>query len=220
MKKIDELYDGDKPREKLMKKGAKALKSYELVAAILGSGVRGRDVLGISREIVKVLESCEGGVVEPEALMRIHGLGEAKAAQIAAAVELGIRRVEKGRQKIDSAQKVWEVLKEYGCKRQEYFLAVTLDGASGMIAKRVISIGTLNQSLVHPREVFADAIAERAAGIVVAHNHPSGQCFPSREDRRVTQRLAEAGRLLGIELLDHVIITLEGYYSFSEEGEI
>ena len=122
--------------------------------------------------------------------------------------------------KITSAEQVYIHLSEYRELEREHFVSITLDGASRVINTRVISIGTLNQSLVHPREVFRPAINDNTAGIIVAHNHPSGQMEPSTEDRRVTKRLKEVGKLMGIELLDHVIITSNGYYSFSEEGEI
>lgn len=219
MKKLKELYEGDRPREKLLSRGAEALKDHELMAVLLGRGVRGKDVLRLSKELVELLRE---GVddLEIDKLSSIHGVGEAKAAQILAALELSRRFLIREKAVVRSAEDVWKELKEYHGRKQEYFLALTLDGASHLIEKRVISVGTLNQSLVHPREVFADAIADRAAGIVIAHNHPSGQCFPSAQDRRVTQRLAEAGRLLGIELLDHVILTRDGWYSFSEEGEL
>ncbi|MEA1880010.1 MAG: JAB domain-containing protein, partial [Campylobacterota bacterium] len=103
-------------------------------------------------------------------------------------------------------------------KNQEHFLSITLDGASHIISTRTVFIGTLNQSMVHPREVFADAIADRAAGIIIAHNHPSGTLEASRADISITQRLKEVSRLVGIELLDHVILSKHGFYSFSDEG--
>lgn len=219
MKKLKELYEGDRPREKLLSRGAEALKDHELMAVLLGRGVRGKDILRLSKELVELLRE---GVddLEIEKLSSIHGIGEAKAAQILAALELSRRFLIREKAVIRSAEDVWKELKEYHGRKQEYFLALTLDGASHLIEKRVISVGTLNQSLVHPREVFADAIADRAAGIVIAHNHPSGQCFPSAQDRRVTERLREASQILGIELLDHVILTRDGWYSFSEEGEM
>ena len=120
--------------------------------------------------------------------------------------------------RITSAQNVFTLLHEYTDKEKEYFLLVTLDGSSHMIEKRVIHIGTLNQSLVHPREVFRSAILDNAAGIIVAHNHPSGTLEPSRADIQITQRLKEVAKLVGIELLDHVILSKQGYYSFSDEG--
>ena len=120
--------------------------------------------------------------------------------------------------KITSASDVYECLSEYATLEREHFVAITLDGASRVINTRVISIGTINQSLVHPREVFRPAILDNAVGMIVAHNHPSGQLVPSIEDKRVTKRLKEVGVLIGIELLDHVILSCEGYYSLREEG--
>ena len=219
MKTIGELYDGDRPREKLLARGAAALKDHELMAALIGRGVRGKDVLKLSREIVDLMRR-DFDNLSVEKLSEIHGMGEAKAVQILAAIELSRRFLIRRNVAIRSAEDVWRELKEYHGRRQEYFLALTLDGASHLIEKRVISVGTLNQSLVHPREVFADAISDRAAGIIIAHNHPSGQCFPSAQDRRVTERLREASRILGIELLDHVILTQDGWYSFAEEGDL
>jgi DNA repair protein RadC len=151
-------------------------------------------------------------------LTEVHGIGDAKASQILSAIELSKRYLIKRNKKVTSADHVHEELKEYSNKKQEYFIAITLDGASHIIEKRIISIGTLNQSLVHPREVFADAVSDRAAGIIIAHNHPSGQLEASHEDKMVTRRLKEAGKLMGIELLDHLIVTKSGYLSFREEG--
>ncbi len=128
---------------------------------------------------------------------------------------------ESHRQSIDritSASDVYSLLADYSTKEQEHFLLITLDGASKVIEKRVIFIGTLNQSLVHPREIFRPAILDNSAGIIVAHNHPSGTLEASRADVQVTQRLKEVSKLVGIELLDHVIISKKGYYSFSDEG--
>ena len=119
--------------------------------------------------------------------------------------------------RITSAQDVYSLLHKYSTEEKEHFLLVTLDGASKVLEKRVIHIGTLNQSLVHPREVFRPAILDNAAGIIIAHNHPSGTLEASRADIQITQRLKEVAKLVGIELLDHVILSKEGYYSLSEE---
>lgn len=217
MKTIQELHHSDKPREKLSEKGPAALKDHELLAVLLGSGTQGKDVLQLSREIVRLFEH-DFDSLTLERLMQIRGLGRAKASQILSAIELSRRYLVKQNIKITSADTVYHELKIYGSKKQEYFIVMTLDGASHMIEQRIISIGTLNQSLVHPREVFADAVSDRAAGIIIAHNHPSGQLEASHEDRMVTKRLKEAGKLMGIELLDHLIITRTGYLSFKEEG--
>ena len=217
MKKIKELHRYDKPREKLARKGAKALRNEELLSVLLGSGVRGKDVRQLSRELVALFEK-DFDTLDLEGLCRIHGLGPAKASQILAAIELSRRYLVRSHRRILSAKDVYEELSEFGRKQQEYFLTITLDGASHLIATRTVFIGTLNQSMVHPREVFADAISDRAAGIIIAHNHPSGSLEASRADLQITQRLKEVSKLVGIELLDHVILSREGFYSFSEEG--
>ncbi len=217
MKTITELYKEDRPREKLLKKGARHLKNYELLAVLLGSGTQGKDVIKLSKEIIQMLEKNFESVTLKR-LVEVHGLGQAKAMQILSAIELSRRYLIKQNVKITSASDVHRELLEYTTKKQEYFLCITLDGASHIIEKRIISIGTLNQSLVHPREVFSDAITDRAAGIIIAHNHPSGQLEASIEDRRVTKRLKEVGSIMGIELLDHVILSREGYLSLRDEG--
>ncbi len=119
---------------------------------------------------------------------------------------------------ITTAGRAYDYLQEYHHCDREHFIAVTLDGSSRVINTHVISIGTLNQSLVHPREVFYSAIKDRAAGIIIAHNHPSGQLSPSHADKQVTNRLIDAGKLIGIDIVDHLILTAEGYYSFEESG--
>ncbi len=119
---------------------------------------------------------------------------------------------------ITTASRAYAYLQEYHHLDREHFIAITLDGASRVIGTHTISIGTLNQSLVHPREVFFRAIQDRAASIILAHNHPSGQLFPSRADKQVTTRLKEAGKLIGIDVVDHIILTPDGYYSFQDEG--
>jgi len=194
-----------------------ALKNEELLAVLLGSGVQGKDVRKLAKEIISLMD--EGlGQLTLERLCTIHGLGTAKASQILAALELSKRYLIRSNRRITDAADVYQELAKYADRSQEYFLTITLDGASHIIQTRTVFIGTLNQSLVHPREVFADAIADRAAGIIVAHNHPSGTLEPSRADMQITQRLKEVAKLVGIELLDHVILTKEGYYSFSDEG--
>ncbi len=219
MKRIEELESFERPREKLKLKGAAALKNEELMAILLGSGVRGKDVRKLAKELIVLLER-DFHTLSLEKLQQVYGLGDAKASQILAAIELCRRYLIKSNNRILSASDVYSELKEYTTKKQEYFISITLDGASHIIEKRVLFIGTLNQSLVHPREVFADAISDRAAGIIVAHNHPSNTPTPSHADRAITKRLQEVATLIGIEFLDHVILTKDSYYSFNEEGEL
>jgi len=218
MKTIQDLEEINKPREKLYKRGAKSLKDYELLSILLGSGVKGKDVITLSKEILKILED-DFSSITLEKLINIHGLGKAKASQILASIELCKRYIgEKQKPRISSSRDVYEELIPYKDKQQEYFLALYLDGANHLVNSEVISIGTLNQSLVHPREVFSYAIEKRCASIIIAHNHPSGILEASLADINVTKRLQEAGKILGIDILDHVIFTSDGFYSFKEEG--
>ena len=217
MKTIKQLHKDDKPREKLVRKGVQALKNEELLAVLLGSGVQGKDVRKLAKEIVAMMDASFENLTLDK-LCDIHGLGLAKASQILASIELSKRYLIKSNKRITSAQDVYDELKSFSTKSQEHFLTITLDGASHIINSRTVFIGTLNQSLVHPREVFSDAIADRAAGIIIAHNHPSGTLEASRADIQITQRLKEVSKLVGIELLDHVILSKHGFYSFSDEG--
>ena len=195
-----------RPREKLQAKGAASLSDYELLMAIIGSGNAQADVTKIARDVRKLLGE-KGSVLTYEDLLGVKSLGPAKATQIMAGFELWRRQFEVSeRPIIDSPEKAVAQLADIRDKKQEYFVCLTLDGANRLITKRVISIGTLTSSLVHPREVFADAITDRAASIIVAHNHPSGNLAPSDADRAVTERLREAGDLLGITLIDHIIL--------------
>lgn len=202
-----------RPREKLQARGATSLSDYELLMAIIGSGVSGADVTKVARDVQKLLKEKSSQLTLDD-LLAIKGLGLAKATPIMAGYELWRRRFEVSeRPIIDSPEKAVEQLSDIRNKQQEYFVCLTLDGANRLIAKRVISIGTLTSSLVHPREVFAEAITDRAASIIIAHNHPSGNLEPSQADRGVTERLREAGELLGITSIDHVIVTSESWRS-------
>ena len=204
-----------RPREKLQMKGAATLSDYELLMAIIGSGNAQADVTKIARDVQKLLKE-KGSELSYEDLWTVKSLGPAKASQIMAGFELWRRQFEvSDRPIIDSPDKAAEQLTDIRDKKQEYFVCLTLDGANRLIAKRIITIGTLTASLVHPREVFAEAIADRAASVIVAHNHPSGNLQPSDADRDVTNRLKSAGELLGIALIDHLIVTSKNYSQIS-----
>lgn len=204
-----------RPREKLQARGATALSDYELLMAIIGSGNKYADVTKIARD-VKLLLKQKGSDLEYEDLLRIKSLGPAKATNLIAGFELWRRQFEVSeRPIIDSPEKAAKLLDDIRSKQQEYFVCITLDGANRLIAKRVVTIGTLTASLVHPREVFAEAITDRAASIIVAHNHPSGSLQASQADRDVTERLERAGELLGIHLTDHILVTASSYTSIA-----
>ena len=205
MTKITDRCKEDRPREKLARYGAEKLSDLELIMAIIGSGNAQADVTKISRDVLKLLKSDRELALKK--VRSIVGVGEAKATELVASFELARRYLlESDRPVIDSPEKAVEQLADIRDKKQEYFVCLTLDGANRLIAKRIITIGTLTASLVHPREVFADAITDRAASIIVDHNHPSGNLAPSDADRAVTERLREAGDLLGITLIDHIIL--------------
>lgn len=199
-----------RPREKLQARGAESLSDYELLMAIIGSGNAQADVTKIARDLLKVLQ--QNHTLPLEKVRAVIGVGEAKATELVASFELAKRYVtESGRPIIDSPEKAVEQLTDIRNKKQEYFVCLTLDGANRLIAKRIITVGTLTASLVHPREVFADAITDRAASIIVAHNHPSENLEASQADQKVTRRLKEAGELVGISLLDHLIVSRSGF---------
>lgn len=204
-----------RPREKLAARGAASLSDYELLMAIIGSGNKQADVTKIARDLQKLLQD-KGRELTFDDLLSIGSLGPAKSTQIMAGFELWRRRFESSEQPvIDSPDKAADQLSDIRDKKQEYFVCLTLDGANRLISKRIITIGTLTSSLVHPREVFAEAISDRAASIIVAHNHPSGNLQSSDADRQVTERLKEAGVLLGINLVDHIIVTSKDFVSIA-----
>ena len=211
--KITDRRKDSRPREKLQARGAESLSDYELLMAIIGSGNAQADVTKIARDVSKLVKA-KGSDLTLDDLLAVKSLGPAKSTQIMAGYELWRRQFEVSeRPIIDTPQIAADQLADIAGKKQEYFVCLTLDGANRLINKRIITIGTLTASLVHPREVFAEAIADRAASIIIAHNHPSGNLQPSDADRAVTERLREAGELLGINLVDHIIITTKDYTS-------
>lgn len=211
MSKMSDRRKDLRPREKLQSRGAASLSDYELLMAIIGSGNAQADVTKIARDVQKLLKE-KGSELTYDDLLSVKSLGPAKATNIMASFELWRRQFEVSeRPIIDSPEAAVTQLTDIRDKKQEYFVCLTLDGANRLIAKRIISIGTLTSSLVHPREVFADAITDRAASIIVAHNHPSGNLDASQADRDVTERLTSAGGLLGIKLIDHIIVSKDDF---------
>lgn len=219
MKTIKDMPEHSRPREKLREKGASALTDEELVVAILGMGTAGVDVRTIARQVAGLIREYKAGLTL-EHLLAVPGMGLAKAAQILSAFELARRHLIKDTVKINVAQDILPLVADITGKQQEYFVCISLNGANELIEKRVVTIGLLDKSQVHPREVFADVIADRAAAVIFAHNHPSGELAPSAADLRIHDQLTEAGKILGLRVLDHVIVTPKGYYSFQEAGLI
>ena len=219
MKKIKDIPSFQRPREKLTERGAEALSDTELLAILLGSGIQGKSVLKLARNILHLFEK-ENGSVELSDLLAIEGIGPAKACQLMAALEFSRRRFRKNLPVIRAAKDIIPFISRIRDKKQEHFLCLSLNGANEVIANRVITIGLLNSSQIHPREVFAEVISDRACSVILAHNHPSGSLEPSPEDLAVTSQMVEAGRILGIKVLDHVIISRKGSLSMKEKGII
>ncbi len=216
-KRIKDLPDFARPREKLLERGPQALSDAELLAILLGSGTPGRSSLELASALLK--RGGPGIADMPLAgLLSIEGIGVAKACRIAAAFELARRHLQRGRPTIRAPEDALPYLQHIAAKKQEYFLCLTLNGANEVIQTRVITVGLLDSSQVHPREVFAAAISDRAAAVILAHNHPSGALEPSREDIRLTRKLVEAGKIVGIDVLDHIIVSSRGFLSLKAAG--
>lgn len=217
MKKLSDIPDIDKPREKLVQRGVQSLSSHELLMVLLGSGLPGRDVSVLATDILKVIEK-EKENITLDKLTKVQGIGNAKAGQILSAFELAKRYLIKDEKKIRNTDDILSLVNDIRDKKQEHFLTITLTGASGLIEKREVFKGTVNYSMVHPREIFADAISDRAAGIIFVHNHPADDAQPSEADIKLTYQLCEAAKLMGIQVIDHIIVTKNNYFSFQAEG--
>jgi len=217
VKRIKDLPKLDRPREKLMAKGAAALSDSELLAILIGSGTRGTSALALATKILRSVDQ-RSGRLDMQVLRDIPGVGPAKAARILAGYELARRRMLHEGDRVREARDVLPFVQQIRDKRQEYFVCLSLNGANEVIENRVVTVGLLDSNQVHPREVYADPLTDRAAAIIVAHNHPSGRLEASPEDIALTERLARVGKLLGIPLLDHIIVTRRGYLSLKQEG--
>lgn len=219
MSRMDQIPVQDRPREKLLAKGAAALSDQELLAVLLGKGTAQVDVMTLAAKLVRVVDE-KGLQIRSEDLINLGGMGEAKATLILAAIEFARRRIKPEGMKIDTPADVLPLIRHYADRKQEHFLAITINGANEVQNVRVISIGLIDRSPVHPREVFAEAVAERASGIIVAHNHPAGGVEPSEADGTITRQLKAAGAIVGIDLLDHIIFNRSEFYSFLEAGNL
>ena len=209
----------ERPREKLRAKGAQALSDVELLAVILGSGTKKTNVMVLASRLLRILDE-QGNMPCLEDLCAVQGVGAAKGSLVLAALAFVRRRIRPRGLKISQPTDIFPLIRHYATRRQEHFLCASLNGANEVIAIRTVSVGLVNRALVHPREVYADPITDRASAIIVAHNHPSGQLIPSQDDLGVTRQLSQAGRTLGIRLLDHLIFSHETYYSFLEKGQV
>jgi DNA repair protein RadC len=217
--RITDLSSVDRPREKLIVKGKSALCDAELLAVLLGSGTKRFSVLDLA---VKILGAFKGNLAttDVQGLLTVNGVGKAKACQIVAAMELGRRHLSQKRSIIRDAEDALPYLSEIRKEKQEHFVCLSLNGANEVLATRVVTVGLLDSNQVHPREVYADPITDRAASIICAHNHPSGTLQASPEDLAITRRLIKAGEVLGIRVLDHLIVTKNGFLSLKQAGQL
>jgi DNA repair protein RadC len=222
---VRDLPRQERPRERLHKFGPEALSAQELLALVIGRGIPKKSVMSISQELLVKFGNVKAiSQATIEELSQIKGIGLAKAAQIKACFELGKREDLEAELKNFDIKSPEAVVKAIHAsikdKAKEHFKLILLNPRNKIIGISTISIGTLNASLAHPREVFKDAITHSAASVVLAHNHPSGDPDPSEDDMNITKRLIEVGKILGIEVIDHIIVAKNGFFSFKERNLI
>jgi len=218
---IHDLPRVERPREKLIKYGASRLSNPELLAIILRTGTKGENVLELSNKLLRKIKIENLPQANFSEFKQIFGIGSTKACELLACVELG-RRIFLNKKinigQLLSPQDVFDNLKDIRESKKEHFVVFFLDSRNQQIHREIISIGTINASLVHPREVFEPAVKHLAVQVILSHNHPSGDLEPSEDDLAVNQRLVESGKILGIEILDHIIVGPTGYLSFKEKA--
>jgi DNA repair protein RadC len=225
---VRDLPVSERPRERLVKFGAEALSAQELLALLLGRGVPGESVMMTAQRLLSTFGSLQGVLdASLEDLQNMNGIGKAKASQVKASLEIA-RRVKVSQDTMRDASSIqvpltspWTVFElvraTLGNYAKEHFLVLSFDARNKLLGMDTVSIGTLTASLVHPRETFECAIRRHADHVILAHNHPSGDPDASEEDKQTTKRLREAGRILGIEVVDHLIVSSAGYMSFKEQ---
>jgi DNA repair protein RadC len=223
--KMREVHEADRPRERFLRQGPESLSNQELLAILLRTGTKEESVLTLANRVLvqfEKLHALKHATVEE--MKEIKGIGEAKAIQLLAAIELGKRLAQKeidNKYTIRSPEDAANFLMPFMTSlQQENFVALYLNVKNQIIHQQTVFIGSLNASIVHPREIYRVAVRRAAAAIIVAHNHPSGNPVPSPEDIDVTKRLLEAGQILGIDLLDHIIIGDHQFVSLKEKGYI
>lgn len=216
---LDYSKSGKQPniRELTLLNGISYPDDEELIMLILGKGTKNNPIESLAEKVTKTINSSNEEELIPN-LKKINGMGESRALIIAAALELGRRRRGILRSSINAPKDVIPFLQHYTLMPTEHFITVTVNGAKEILSTRVVSVGTINKALIHPREVFANAVSEYASGIICCHNHPCGQCYPSNADIDSTKILQKSAKILGIVFMDHIIITKEDYFSFLEHG--
>lgn len=221
MPKIKDIPKIERPREKMEKYGPEKLSDAELLAILLRTGTKDLNVINLSKKILRKFKNEKISEANLEELKKTHGLGSAKACEIVACFELG-RRMLRGKKAsiLLSPKDIWDRMADIRSSKKEHFVVFYLNSRSQEIEREIISVGTLTESLVHPREVFEPAIVCKAASIIIAHNHPSGDLEPSDDDIEITKKLVSAGKILGIKIIDHVIVAENNFLSFKQKNLI
>lgn len=223
--KIKEIPKIDRPRERLISKGANSLSDEELLAIILNGGTINISAKELAGEVIKYSGSLGKLVnITFQELLKIKGIGPAKACNILSLIELSKRLNQKQREiiniKLNSPTIVFDYYRYLSNLQQEHFFCLYLDSGKKVLREKLLFVGTVNYSLVHPRDIFKEACLVNAVSIICVHNHPSGDLTPSKDDIKITTNLKQVGELLGIEIIDHIIISYTGYYSFLENSKI
>jgi DNA repair protein RadC len=209
----------DRPRERLLASGPEVLSDHELLAIRLNTGIRGKNVAALARELLEKLDR-EKNIPPVKELARLSGLGETKACAVVAMLEYGRRRWGAAGARVKHPQDIFTLVRHNADRKQERFLCLSLNGAHEVLAIRVVTVGLVNRTIIHPREVFADVILDRAAALIVAHNHPSGRLHPSPDDDEITARLKAAAEILGFRFLDHLIFSESAWFSYRQNGRL
>jgi DNA repair protein RadC len=220
MMKLKELPKTERPREKLISKGPQNLKDEELLAILLRTGREGKNVLEVAKQILRKYSKKRLLKLKYEDLTKIKGIDSAKVCTILAAVELVKRALKIGEETLPIIRSTKDVIAQFTYlrdKSREHLAALYLNARNEMVYKKHLFVGTLNANLVHPREIFEHALLGNAASVILVHNHPSGDAEPSEDDLTITKRIQEAGKIMGIDVLDHIIITKTKAFSFKEK---
>lgn len=217
------IYNKDIPygkitvREKIVEQGIHMVTDMELIAAIIGTGTKRQPLQDLSYKVLEVLDQSRGKPKITD-IQKIQGMGIAQSCKVMAAYELGRRLFGQNLKQITNPADIWDAIKHLADRTKEQFICCTLNGAQALIHIHIVTVGIINKTIVHPREIFAEAMKDRACSIIVAHNHPSGRLEASHEDIEITRRISEAGEILGIPLLDHIIFSETGFISLKEKG--
>ncbi|MDR0302981.1 MAG: DNA repair protein RadC [Treponema sp.] len=209
----------ERPREKLNLRGPAALSDRELLAILLNTGIQGKNVIEVAQDLLGLLDR-NNEIPSIKEIQELTGIGFSKACTVAAMLEFGRRRFGAFSACIKRPIDIFTHVRHYADRKQEHFISLSLNGAHEVLAVRIVTIGLVNKTIVHPREVFADIIQDRAAAFCVAHNHPSGKLESSPEDDDITERLLSAAHILGLRFLDHIIFSQTNWWSFRENGKL